>query len=177
MNSILLHEYHSPIGTLLLGSYENKLCLCDWKDRKARETVDKRLKMFLKAEYKIGINDVISESIKQLDEYFNGNRRFFKTPLLLIGTEFQKTVWKTLMDISYGEIITYKKLSEKIDAPKAVRAIANAVGANPLSIIIPCHRIIGSDGGLTGYAGGIEAKKYLLDIEVKKTNQTMHISF
>ena len=101
----------------------------------------------------------------QLSEYFKGKRKLFKLPLDIEGTEFQKRVWKELEKIPYGETITYKELAIRLGDEKVIRAAASANGANPLSIIIPCHRVIGSDGSLIGYGGGLHIKEKLLALE------------
>ena len=102
---------------------------------------------------------------RQLQEYFDGTRREFSLPLLPEGTPFQQMVWEALRDIPYGTTISYQELANRIGAEKAVRAVGAANGANPIPIIIPCHRVIGADGSLTGYGGGIERKRWLLDHE------------
>lgn len=104
-------------------------------------------------------------AIAQLDEYFAGKRRQFDVPLLFAGTEFQKTVWDTLLTIPFGQTVSYGELARQIGMPKAVRAVANANGANSISIFAPCHRVIGSDGTLTGYGGGLPVKEFLLRLE------------
>ncbi len=163
---IEVSEYKSPHGELLLGAFQDKLCLCDWKYRKQRNTVDQRLLKKLKASFvEEKDSDVISNTKKQLEEYFNEDRRNFDIPLLLVGTDFQKTVWEALQKIPYGKTSSYQELSEKLKNPLAIRAIASANGANAISIMIPCHRVIGSDGSLTGYAGGLIAKEKLLQLE------------
>jgi len=102
---------------------------------------------------------------EQFTEYFKGQRKKFDLPLEIVGTEFQKRVWKELEKIPYGETITYKELSIRLGDEKVIRAAASANGANPLSIIIPCHRVIGSDGSLIGYGGGLDVKEKLLQLE------------
>lgn len=101
----------------------------------------------------------------QLAAYFAGDRQDFDLPLVLRGTEFQERVWHALGTIPFGETISYGELADRIGAPKAVRAVGAAVGRNPISIIVPCHRVVGSDGRLTGYGGGLERKRWLLDHE------------
>lgn len=162
MNKIDVTFYKSPFGPMLLGSYMGKLCLADWQDRKNRKTIDRKIQKALKAEYSEQGSEVVDQTIKQLDAYFTCKRIVFDIPLLLIGTEFQRSVWEALMEIPYGKTSSYQELSQSIGNEKAVRAVANANGANAISIIVPCHRIIGSDGSLTGYAGGLEIKKKLL---------------
>lgn len=110
-------------------------------------------------------DDMLIPFSQQLKEYFDGERQDFTILLDLHGTEFQKNVWKTLCTIPYGETTYYSDIAAKIENPKAVRAVGTAIGANPLPIVIPCHRVIGKDGSLTGYSGGLDMKKQLLDIE------------
>ncbi len=150
---------------MLLGSYEGKLCMADWKYRRMRITIDKRLQVGLHAEYVEESSEVIEQTITQLKEYFKGERKSFDIPLLTIGTDFQKSVWQGLLKIPYGTTASYLELSKNIGNEKAIRAVASANGANAISILIPCHRIIGSNGDLVGYAGGLVAKKKLLEIE------------
>lgn len=112
-----------------------------------------------------GTNDVIVETARQLGDYFAGERREFDLPLDPRGTEFQQQVWHALTEIPFGETSTYGKQAAAIGRPRAVRAVGSANGRNPLSIIVPCHRIVGADGKLTGFAGGLDAKRWLLDHE------------
>jgi methylated-DNA-[protein]-cysteine S-methyltransferase len=102
---------------------------------------------------------------RQLAEYFGGERERFELPLALAGTPFQSEVWKALREIPYGETISYGELARRIDRPRAVRAVGLANGRNPIAVIVPCHRVIGADGTLTGFGGGIERKRLLLDLE------------
>ena len=125
----------------------------------------RRLQKTLHADYKETTSDILNETVRQLDEFFAGKRRNFTIPLLFVGTDFQKKVWNKLLEIPYGKTVSYGELARMIDMPKAVRAVANANGANAISILAPCHRIIGSDRSLTGYGGGLAAKKLLLDLE------------
>lgn len=165
MGTISIRYFDSPCGRLILGGYEGRLCLCDWAENPKRERTDARIKRCLKAEYRIQPSDVTTLAAKELEEYFSGGRTTFDTPLLPVGTVFQKEVWKCLSTIPYGRVISYSEEARLIGQPSSVRAVANANGANSLSIFIPCHRVIGSDGSLTGYAGGTEAKRYLLELE------------
>jgi len=162
---ISIHYYKTPVGELILGSYDNKLCLADWRYRKMRSTLDNRIQKGLNAEYVEESSEVIVEAMKQFDEYFRNERQSFDIPLLMVGTDFQKSVWEGLIKIPYGTTASYSELSQNIGNEKAVRAVASANGANAISIMIPCHRIIGSDGSLTGYAGGLPVKKKLLELE------------
>lgn len=170
-STILVKQYFSPCGNMAIGSYADKICLCNWLEEKHPGRIDRRLCHSLNAEYKEGSTSVIEEAIRQLDEYFEGKRKIFDLPLLLTGTEFQKQVWNALLEIPFGETATYGTLAGLISKPKAVRAVANANGANAISIIIPCHRIIGSGNNLTGYGGGLKAKKFLLELEARHSHR------
>jgi len=130
-----------------------------------RSTVDGRIARGLNAEFIEGETAVLSETKRQLDEYFRAERKRFELPLLLVGSDFQKRVWGALLGVAYGETSSYLGLAEKVGNKSAVRAVASANGANAISIIVPCHRIIGSKGELVGYAGGLRAKERLLALE------------
>lgn len=164
-NIIYTRRYESPCGTLVLGSLGDSLCLCDWVVERHHERVANRLRRTLHAELKDGTSGVTEKAARQLDEYFAGQRRNFNVPLLFVGTDFQKTVWHYLLSIPYGHTISYGEMARRIGMPKAVRAVANANGANAISIFAPCHRVIGSDNTLTGYGGGLDAKRWLLRLE------------
>jgi methylated-DNA-[protein]-cysteine S-methyltransferase len=110
-------------------------------------------------------NDFEREIIKQLDEYFAGKRQEFDLAFFATGTPFQLMVWQELMKIPYGQTLSYQEIAERIDRPKSARAVGNALGANPVAVIIPCHRVISSDGSLGGFGGGIATKKFLLGLE------------
>ncbi len=165
MNKINIQYYQSPVGEMILGSYNNQLCLADWRYRKMRKAIDKRITTVLQATYIEKEDDVLSQSVIQFNEYFNQSRQSFDIPLLLVGTAFQKTVWQALCKVPYGEVLNYVSLAKVVGNKNAVRAVANANGANAISIIVPCHRIIGSNGELVGYAGGLSAKEKLLRLE------------
>lgn len=115
--------------------------------------------------------DLIKNTHRQLDEYFSGERKFFDIPLLLIGTDFQVKVWKALMTIPYGKTASYLDIAKLIGNPKASRAVGGANNKNNIIIVIPCHRIIGSNGDLTGYECGLDIKKYLLNLESGENNK------
>ena len=164
-NIIKVMHYRFPCGEMMLGSFDGRLCLCDWIDGRRRASVDQRLQRILKTNYVEGSSDVIEKAKYQLDEYFLNKRREFDIPLLFVGTDFQKKVWNELLKIPYGIIISYGELAKRVGMPKSVRAVANANAVNAISIIAPCHRVIGSNGSLTGYGGGLERKRFLLDFE------------
>jgi methylated-DNA-[protein]-cysteine S-methyltransferase len=165
MNQINIQYYKTKIGELILGSFDGRLCLLDFRYRKMRKTVDTRIKNGLTAEFVEQDDDVLKKTREQLDEYLNGDRKEFDIPLVMVGTEFQKSVWTALMEVPYGFTSTYLQLAKNIHNEKAVRAVAGANGANSIGIIIPCHRIIGSNGELVGYGGGLPVKKRLLKLE------------
>lgn len=165
MNTINIQYYHSPCGELALAETEGRLCLCDWNEKPCAERNKRRLARLLKAEFVEASSAVLEQTRKELDEYFAGQRKTFSVPLHPVGTEFQQRVWKALLEIPYGETRTYMEIARNVGNPKGVRAVAQAIGANGISILIPCHRVVGADGALTGYAGGLEAKKILLCTE------------
>lgn len=165
MNTIYIEYFKTSYGELILGSFADKLCLLDYRYRKMRATVDKRIQTGLKARYKSGNSEALENTRQQLTEYFSGERKAFSIPLLTVGTTFQKSVWKALMEVPYGSTASYLELAKYIGKPTAVRAVASANGANAISIMIPCHRVIGSDGKLVGYGGGLQTKSKLLLLE------------
>ncbi|WP_304247060.1 methylated-DNA--[protein]-cysteine S-methyltransferase [Parabacteroides gordonii] len=164
-NIIYIQNYQSPCGELILGSLDGKLCLCDWMNEERRTLIDRRLQKLLHARYEAGESEVLAQTVSQLDEYFAGKRTEFDIPLLFAGTDFQKAVWNALLNIPYGKTVSYAALSQDLGNRKAIRAVAAANGANSISILVPCHRVIGSNQKLVGYAGGLSAKQQLLDLE------------
>ncbi len=165
MNKISIQYFETPVGEVMLGSFKGKLCLADWRYRKKRTNIDRRLQQGLNAEYIEQDTVILQQTRQQLDEYLKRKRKSFDVPLFMVGTLFQKQVWQGLMDIPYGKTCSYLQLAKNIGNEKAVRAVASANGANAISMMIPCHRVVGSDGSLTGYAGGLETKAYLLNLE------------
>lgn len=139
--------------------------MCDSVTGRHHERVRRRLSRLLGAEFTEGTSAVIETAEARLDEYFASERREFDVPLMFAGTEFQKAVWNELLQIPFSRTTTYGELARRIGHPTAVRAIANAVGSNALSVLVPCHRVLGADGALTGYAGGLHAKRHLLNLE------------
>jgi len=165
MKQINIQYYKTKIGELILGSFDGKLCMLDYRYRRMRRTVDNRIAKGLDAVIAERDDDILRETRRQLDEYLTGERSEFDIPLLMVGTDFQKEVWNALLKVSYGTTSTYLQLAKDIGNEAAVRAVASANGANAIGVIIPCHRIIGSDGTLVGYAGGLPVKKRLLKLE------------
>lgn len=157
--------YKSPVGALEIRSSGNAisdlLFVNSWKGAK----VDEAALSFIKPK-----SPIIKNCIKQLDEYFAGTRRIFTIHTLQTGTAFQQTVWAELCNIPYGRTISYLELSKKIGNIKAIRAVGTANGNNSVSIIVPCHRVIGSNGDLVGYGGDLWRKKWLLEHEAKIAN-------
>lgn len=168
METIKIMHFVSPCGGLVLGTLGERLCLCDWDREKRREATATRLWRRLRAKGEEGSSATLQRTVLELEEYFAGARRGFDVPLALPGTVFQCLVWEELSRVPYGKTISYGELARRIGKPSAVRAVAGAVAANPISIIVPCHRVIGNDHGLTGYAGGLEAKRLLISLERKK---------
>ncbi len=167
MEKIKIARYDSPVGELVLGSFNRKLCICDWVLSSHRTATDLHICRCLNAAYEEDKSEFIQHTISQLDEYFTGRRTQFSIPIQLAGSDFQCRVWSELMKIPYGVTISYSELARRIENPKAVRAVASAVAANVMSIIVPCHRVIGSNNSLTGYRGGLEAKQELLALEAR----------
>ncbi len=158
----------SPCGKLILGEAGGELCLCDWSERPCAERNKRRLARLLDAEFREESSPVLERAKAELYEYFAGGRTYFDIPLHPVGTPFQMSVWNALQGIPYGETRTYLEIAREVGNARAVRAVAQAIGANGISIFIPCHRVIGSDNSLTGFAGGLAAKSMLLATESKE---------
>ena len=166
-------SYQSPFGELSIAASGGSIVLCDWNHSR-KYTLHIRDIESSQNETTDSDNEdesVIRLASRQLDEYFAGLRKEFDLPLAPVGTPFQQRVWDALSHILYGKTISYSEIAEYIGNKNATRAVANAIGCNSLSIIIPCHRVIGSNGAITGYAGGIEAKRKLLDLEKRYQKQ------
>ena len=164
-NYIHTGYFETPFGELILGSHKEDLCLCDWRYRKMRKQIDERVRGGLQSEFVEEPSRVIERAKKQLGEYFRSQRTSFDLPIRMVGSDFQKEVWEALLHIPFGRTISYSKLATQLGDMKAIRAVAAANGANGLSIIVPCHRVLGSDGSMTGYAGGVLVKKKPLRLE------------
>lgn len=162
---IYIQYYESMLGEMILGSFHDKICLCDWTNSKHRNHNDARICKALNAEYQERSSAILEKAKAELDEYFHHKRTTFDIPLLFIGTAFQNNVWRALLEIPYGKTISYREQASRLEIPTKVRAVANANGKNPISIFVPCHRVIGSNGKLSGYAGGIDTKQTLLQLE------------
>ncbi len=164
-SSIVMERILTPIGPMFAGATAEGVCLLEFTDRRMLETELGDLQRRLGAVVLMGVNDHIRQLKAELAEYFGGTRRRFTVPLDTPGTDFQRAVWKILVDIPFGETRSYQAQAASVGNPAAVRAVASANGANRVAIVIPCHRVIGKDGSLTGYGGGLERKRWLLDHE------------
>ncbi|HCC50762.1 MAG TPA: cysteine methyltransferase [Porphyromonadaceae bacterium] len=155
----------TDLGLMVAAATDKGICMFEFADYKLIDLELRQLVEEFKAPLVQSGNPYFDMLEKQLGEYFRGERKNFDIPLELVGTEFQKTVWLSLLQIPYGCTTTYGKQAGLIGKPSSVRAVANANGKNKISIILPCHRVIGADGSLTGYGGGIWRKKKLLELE------------
>jgi AraC family transcriptional regulator of adaptative response/methylated-DNA-[protein]-cysteine methyltransferase len=158
-------QIETDLGTMIAAATDKGICMFEFADYKLLDLQLKQLATAFKTSFIQGENSHFDTLRKQLNEYFKGKRKDFAIPLDLVGTEFQKQVWLNLLKIPYGSTTSYAKQAKLLGKPSAVRAVANANGKNKISIILPCHRVIGTNGSLTGYGGGIERKKKLLEFE------------
>jgi len=153
---ILYRHLDSPVGTLTIAATDAGLHAIEFP--RNRHPADRE-------GWTEGGHALIDLAARQLDEYFAVGRRVFDLPLAPRGTDFQRTVWMTLAGIGYGETISYSQLAQRVGKPTAMRAVGAANGRNPLPIVLPCHRVIGADGSLTGFGGGLPTKQFLLELE------------
>lgn len=169
---IVLTRLTTPLGPMVAAANDHGICLLEFLDSKRVESELNWLKTRLRVEIILGRNPFLNVLKQQLDEYFEGKRREFQLPIILIGTPFQKNVWRELQKIPYGSTISYKEQAKRVGRPAAVRAVARANSENKIAIIIPCHRVIGANGKLVGYGGGLWRKKYLLNLETRNNQST-----
>ncbi len=163
--NIFVEQFQSPVGVLQICTSSNKLISVLFLEAKTKPMMAKEITKN---------NPVImQQTILQLQEYFEGKRKSFDVEIEMNGTDFQKTVWQELLKIPFGKTITYLEQSKRMKNEKAIRAIASTNGKNQINIIIPCHRVIGSDGSLTGYGGDLWVKKWLLQHEEKYSGATV----
>ncbi len=160
-----LKRIETPLGTMMAVASDKGICLLEYSDRKSLPTELKLIAKHYDSTIIVGEHAYFDLLEKELKAYFLGELKEFSVPLDYIGTDFQKTVWNQLLTIPYGSTRSYQQQAQMIDKPSAVRAVANANGLNKISILVPCHRVIGSDGKLTGYGGGIWRKQKLLELE------------
>ena len=168
VNVINIHRLTTPLGPMIAGATNEGVCLLEFSERRMLESEFKELGHKLNAHFVYGINEHILKLEKQLNEYFDGRRKEFDIQLVTPGSEFQKSVWRQLTTIPYGQTRSYEEQAIAIDKLNAIRAVASANGFNRIAIVVPCHRVIGKDGSLTGYGGGLWRKKWLLDFEKSK---------
>ncbi|MGF6148894.1 Methylated-DNA--protein-cysteine methyltransferase, inducible [Kingella potus] len=154
--------FPSPLGKIIACATEQGLCLLEFVGSKRIEREQQELQRLLKRPIAVGGNVHLQQAEAELNEYFSGSRIQFGVALHTPGTPFQTAVWQALQAIPYGKTVSYREQAERIGKPAAVRAVAHANGANRVSVIIPCHRVIGADGSLTGYGGGLQRKQWLL---------------
>ena len=155
----------TPLGRMVAGATDAGVCMLVFEDSGAVEERIERLREVLDARLEPGKSRVLVQLEAQIDDYFRGRRCDFSVPLLLVGTSFQIRAWKVLLEIPFGNVLTYGEQARVAGRPNAARAVARADAANMVSIVVPCHRVIGKNGSLTGYAGGLWRKRRLLDIE------------
>ncbi len=166
METLITEEIETSVGTLFAAASDKGLCLlefADVEDRLKRHVT--QLEKTFKTEMHLGESAIIQQLKRELTEYFNGKRKTFDVALDFRGTEFQESAWKALLKIPYGETRSYKEQAIAIKRPTAVRAVAGANNRNKISIVIPCHRVIGKNGSMTGYGGELWRKEFLLKLE------------
>lgn len=168
-------KIETPLGEMIAGATEDGICLLEFSDRRMLPTEFKDLTKFFDTNFEEGENRHIILLRKELKKYFDGNLKEFTVPLETPGSEFQKTVWRELLNIPFGSTRSYLEQADALKKPEAIRAVANANGMNRISIIIPCHRVIGSDGRLAGYGGGLNRKKWLLDHEKRYSGKAVEL--
>lgn len=164
-NVLVYQRFDAPLGPMVVVASEEGVCLLEFGDRRMLESEFQDLQRRLGAVILPGSNQLTEEAMRQVTEYFAGKRQTFDVPLHTPGTEFQQQVWSALREIPYGSVRSYGEIAARIEAPKAVRAVGTANGMNRIAIMIPCHRVIGADGALTGYGGGLWRKDWLLKHE------------
>ena len=162
---IAVTRIETPLGPMLAGATEDGICLLEFVDRRMIETQLVRLQRLLGENLVPGTSGHFDRLAGELQRYFTGELQSFESPLDMRGTEFQRRVWSGLLSIPYGQTRSYSEQATLIGAPNAVRAVARANGDNRVAIVIPCHRVVGADGSLTGYGGGLWRKRWLLDLE------------
>lgn len=165
LDQIFYQELQTPLGPMLAAASDKGLCLLEFTDKNNKQEILDQVSKKWNSSLMKKKNEYIQQAKKELDLYFKRKLKKFSVPLDLKGTEFQTKVWNSLNKIPYGKTWSYQEQSLKLKSPSAIRAIASANGKNKIAIIIPCHRVIGKNGSLTGYAGGIDRKQSLLDLE------------
>lgn len=172
---LVTSRVETPIGPLLLGAVGESLCLVEYADRARSEVQLERVCRRLGREARAGSSPVIDQTLDELNEFFAGGREEFTVPIELSGTPFQRSVWGELLQIPFGETRSYAQIARAIGDPTATRAVGAANGANPISILVPCHRVVRTGGALGGYGGGLDRKRWLLDHERARSGATLFI--
>ncbi|QNM98407.1 bifunctional transcriptional activator/DNA repair enzyme AdaA [Chitinimonas koreensis] len=163
--TIVIHRFTTPLGPMFVCATDQGVCLLEFVDRRMLETEFKDLQRLLKARIVAGENAHTRQAEKEIGEYFAGTRRDFELSLDTPGSDFQRAAWQCLQTVSYGGTASYQEQAIKLGRPEAARAVASANGANRIAIVVPCHRVLGKDGALTGYGGGLARKRWLLEHE------------
>lgn len=164
-DAVSLTWIETPIGPMLAGATCQAVCLLEFTERRMLETQIATVRRLFRAPLLPGRNPVLEQLVRELEEYFKGRRRRFDVPLCCPGTPFQERVWSALLEIPYGETVSYQELALRLGDAQATRAVGRANGMNRIAIVIPCHRVVNADGRLGGYGGGLWRKQYLLDLE------------
>ena len=164
---IVIHRFTTTLGPMFVCATERGVCLLEFTDRRMLETEFLDIQRLFNARIVTGENSHTRQTVKEIGEYFAGTRRQFELSLDAPGSDFQQSVWQELRAVPYGQTSHYQAISLRLNKPNAVRAVAAANGANRIAIVIPCHRIIGKDGAMTGYGGGISRKEWLIEHERK----------
>jgi O-6-methylguanine DNA methyltransferase len=170
------NSIQTPLGMMQMGATDEGICLFDFQYRKSIDSINARIEKYAGSGFEQAQHPYFDLLKTQIDGYFAGTRQVFDLPLHLIGTSFQVKVWEGLRQIPYGETRSYKKQSIFLGNEKAIRAVAGANGDNSIAIIIPCHRVIGENGTLVGYGGGLPKKKWLLEHEYKYSGKSTQIN-
>ena len=164
-----LSRIMTPLGPMLAGATDNAVCLLEFADRRMLELQLRRVRKHFDAFFLAASNSVLERLNDELERYFGGSLRQFSVPLAVPGSEFQQAVWRRLQEIPYGKTVSYTDIAVALRAPRSVRAVARANGDTRIAILVPCHRVIGANGDLTGYGGGLWRKKRLLELEVRSS--------
>lgn len=161
----------TPLGVMIAAATPAGVCLCDFSDRKHIDKLCQKVYAAVGEQLLPADAPMLAQLEEELHEYYSGVRHSFSVPVAAVGTDFQQRVWHALRGIAYGSTTSYLQLSEQLGDRLAIRAVANANGNNCVALLLPCHRVIGTDGSLTGYGGGLERKKLLLELEARHSQQ------
>jgi len=170
---ISLAYLNIPFGSMVAAATDRGICLFDFRYRTSIDTIMQRVATHLNDTFFERRHPLFDILTAQTDEYFAGKRKIFDLPIVFSGTTFQEQVWRALLQIPYGELRTYEQQAQAIGMEKSVRAVAAANGENGIAIIVPCHRVVGKNGSLTGYSGGLAAKKKLIELESRHSGKAV----